>query len=224
VIPPEGHPVLVPSEVSKAGPYLVVHEENFCRMGISSNVYIATLDGRHYLFDTSGDPELMRYLEHLAITNDSLGAVFLTHGHYDHVRGLISLPEGRVPVFLAGADLTLAEECIGNRKVQDIAAGEPILRRLGLETLSTPGHTPGSVCFYSRQGRLLISGDTAFTEGYFGRTDLAGGDDVQMLKSLSRLSKLEVDALLPGHGTPLLENAHESLAAAYENARCFFRA
>lgn len=216
--------MFVPSETSRAGDYLVIHEENFCRVGISSNVYVANLGARHYLFDASGDPELMRYLQHLGITEDSLGAVFLTHGHYDHVRGLLSLPKGGIPVFLAGADLALARECIGGMEVQDMEAGEDLLKRLGLEVLRTPGHTPGSVCFYSRKNRLLLSGDTAFSEGCFGRTDLAGGSERQMLGSLRSLSKLEVDALLPGHGMPLLENAHESLAAAFENARYLLRA
>lgn len=220
---PEDHD-FKPSEVSKAGDYLVIHEDNFCRMGISSNVYVASLDGRHYLFDASGDPELMRYLKHLGITKGSVGAVFLTHGHYDHVRGLLSLPEPGTPVFLAGADRKLAEECIGKMELQEMAEGEEILKHLGLEVLRTPGHTPGSVCFYSRRKRLLISGDTVFSEGYFGRTDLAGGDDRQMVESLTRLSELETDALLPGHGTPILENARGSVAAALENARCFFRA
>jgi metal-dependent hydrolase (beta-lactamase superfamily II) len=92
VIPPEDSSEFVPSEISRAGGYLVIHEENFCRMGISSNVYIANRDGKHYLFDASGDPELISYLSPLGITKESLGAVFLTHGHYDHVRGLLSLP------------------------------------------------------------------------------------------------------------------------------------
>jgi glyoxylase-like metal-dependent hydrolase (beta-lactamase superfamily II) len=223
VIPPEG-PDLIPSEVSKAGDYLVIHEDSFCRVGISSNVYVASLDGKHYLFDASGDPELMRYLKHLGITKGSVGAVFLTHGHYDHVRGLLSLSAPGTPVFLAGADRMLAEECIGKMGLQEMAEGGEILNRLGLQVLRTPGHTPGSVCFYSREKRLLISGDTVFSEGYFGRTDLAGGNGRQMVESLESLSKLEADALLPGHGVPLLENAHGSVAAALDNARYFFRA
>jgi hydroxyacylglutathione hydrolase len=223
VIPPEDSSEFVPSEISRAGGYLVIHEENFCRMGISSNVYIANRDGKHYLFDVSGDPELMHYLSPLGITKESLGAVFLTHGHYDHVRGLLSLPKGGIPVFLDEADHALAEECVGKVGIQGLGAGEELLKRLGLEVVKTPGHTPGSVCFYSKQDRLLISGDTVFSEGCFGRTDLAGGNNGQMLESLGKLSKLEAEALLPGHGTPLLKKAYESVAAALENATCIFR-
>lgn len=222
MIPPEDSE-FVPSDISRAGEYLVIHEDNFSRMGISSNVYVANRDGKHYLFDASGDPELMSYLRPLGITKESLGAVFLTHGHYDHVRGLLSLPKVGIPVFLAGADQALAEECVGRIGIQDMGTGEEILRRLSLEVLKTPGHTAGSVCFYSKQERLLISGDTVFSEGFFGRTDLAGGDNGKMLESLGSLSKLEVEALLPGHGTPLLKKAYVSVAAALENATCLLR-
>ena len=104
-----------------------------------------------------------------------------------------------------------------------MGTGEEILRRLSLDVLKTPGHTPGSVCFYSKRERLLISGDTVFSEGFFGRTDLAGGDNGEMLESLGSLSKLEVEALLPGHGTPLLKKAYVSVAAALENAKCLLR-
>lgn len=210
-------------ETSMAGPFLVVHEDNFCRMGLSSNVYVACMGGKHYIFDASGDPELLPCLAPVGVTSGSLGAVFLTHGHYDHVRGLMSLPKGGVPVYLEGADWALAEECVGKIDLREMEAGEKTLSRLGLEVIKTPGHTPGSVCFYSRQGRLLISGDTVFSEGCFGRTDLPGGDDGKMLESLRSLSRLEVEALLPGHGGPILENAHGSVAAALENARYLLR-
>ncbi len=214
----------VPSEISRAGKYLVIHDENFCRVGISSNVYVATLGGRYYLFDASGDPDLMRYLRHLGVRKESLGAIFLTHGHYDHVRGLLSLPGGGVPVYLDRADRELAEECLGRMEILDMEEGKEALAGLGLEALRTPGHTAGSVCFYSREERLLISGDTVFSSGLFGRTDTAGGDSGQMLESLRRLSGLDAEALLPGHGMPLLRGGRQSVAAALENATYLLRA
>lgn len=210
----------VPSEISRAGGYLVIQEGTFSRVGISSNVYVANQGGRHYLFDTSGDPGLMRYLHHLGIVEESLAGVFLTHGHYDHVRGLLSIPDGCAPIFLAGADRALAEECVGKRGFLGMEAGEATLALLGLEVVRTPGHTPGSVCLYSRRDRLLISGDTVFSEGFFGRTDLPGGSNTQMIQSLTMLSEMEVESLLPGHGKPLLKGASKAVAAALENALC----
>jgi glyoxylase-like metal-dependent hydrolase (beta-lactamase superfamily II) len=223
-MPPEDFQAeFIPSEISRAGSYLVIHEGNFSRVGISSNVYIANHDDKHYLFDSSGDPELMKYLLPLGIVKESLSAVFLTHGHYDHVRGIFSIPEGCTPIFLSEADRGLAENCLGKRELLDVDTGKGILALLGLEIVKTPGHTPGSVCFYSKENRLLISGDTVFSEGFFGRTDLPGGSNGQMMESLSMLSHMEIDAMLPGHGQPILKKASKSVAAALENARIILR-
>jgi glyoxylase-like metal-dependent hydrolase (beta-lactamase superfamily II) len=70
---------------------------------------------------------------------------------------------------------------------------------IGIELIHTPGHTPGSQCFFVDR-RFLVSGDTLFLEGC-GRTDLPGGDPAQLYESLTqRLAKVPDDALLfPGH-------------------------
>ena len=66
-----------------------------------------------------------------------------------------------------------------------------------VEVLETPGHTPGSVTL--RAGDVLFTGDTLFA-GSMGRTDLPGGDEGQIMKSLRRLGRLEGDyRVLPGH-------------------------
>ena len=71
---------------------------------------------------------------------------------------------------------------------------------IDLEVLHTPGHTEGSVCLLATGERLLFSGDTLFA-GSWGRTDLPGGSDDQMVASLARLSALPTDLkVLPGHG------------------------
>ncbi|MBI2761865.1 MAG: MBL fold metallo-hydrolase [Chloroflexi bacterium] len=70
--------------------------------------------------------------------------------------------------------------------------------RLRLQVLHTPGHTPGSVCFYTEG--LLFSGDTLFL-GSVGRTDLPGGSHQQLMSSIvDRLLMLPDDTIvLPGH-------------------------
>jgi glyoxylase-like metal-dependent hydrolase (beta-lactamase superfamily II) len=68
-----------------------------------------------------------------------------------------------------------------------------------IELIHTPGHTPGSQCFFVDR-RYLVSGDTLFLEGC-GRTDLPGGDPAQLYDSLTqKLAKVPDDAILfPGH-------------------------
>src|SRR6188472_97605 len=83
----------------------------------------------------------------------------------------------------------------------DLAEGSRI--RFGgitLEVLHTPGHTEGSVCLLAAGERLLFTGDALFA-GSFGRFDLIGGSEEQMVDSLSRLSTMADDLrVLPGHG------------------------
>jgi glyoxylase-like metal-dependent hydrolase (beta-lactamase superfamily II) len=69
---------------------------------------------------------------------------------------------------------------------------------IDIELIHTPGHTPGSQCFYVAD--RLVSGDTLFLEGC-GRTDLPGSDPSAMYDSLTRrLAALPDDTvLLPGH-------------------------
>lgn len=68
--------------------------------------------------------------------------------------------------------------------------------------IATPGHSKGSVCIYSEKNRTLISGDTMFFQSY-GRTDLHGGDEITLWKSLKKLkAQIPSNTLVyPGHDT-----------------------
>jgi len=67
-----------------------------------------------------------------------------------------------------------------------------------IEIIHSPGHSPESVCFYLRKEKVLICGDVIFNQNT-GRVDLPGGDADQLKQSIERLSKLDVEYLLPGH-------------------------
>lgn len=76
--------------------------------------------------------------------------------------------------------------------------------KLGTDTfqiLLTPGHSPGSICFYNYKQQLLIGGDVLFRES-IGRTDLPGGDHETLLNSIrQKLFTLPDDVVVyPGHG------------------------
>jgi glyoxylase-like metal-dependent hydrolase (beta-lactamase superfamily II) len=66
--------------------------------------------------------------------------------------------------------------------------------------LHLPGHTPGSIAFWDRDAKILFSGDTLF-RGDYGRTDLPGGSEAQIVASLRRLFGMDPDIrVCPGHG------------------------
>ena len=68
------------------------------------------------------------------------------------------------------------------------------------KVLLTPGHTPGSICLYNKKENVLISGDTLFEDGW-GRTDMYGGNEPQLMKSLRELrDKIPAGTkVYPGH-------------------------
>ncbi|RLC61128.1 MAG: hypothetical protein DRI01_09005 [Chloroflexi bacterium] len=67
-----------------------------------------------------------------------------------------------------------------------------------LELIPSPGHSPDSICFYSREDKILVCGDVIFA-GNIGRADLPGGNAGELKHSIEGLSQLEINYLLPGH-------------------------
>lgn len=69
-----------------------------------------------------------------------------------------------------------------------------------LKVIATPGHSKGSLCFYSEKENVLFSGDTLFKTS-IGRTDLEGGCMTEILQSLHKLMELPPETdVLSGHG------------------------
>ena len=143
--------------------------------------------------------------------------VLHTHAHVDHVGGTAELQRAcGGTTWLHKGDQWLAE----NLATQCAMIGLPVpetpsidrwleegtrvdFAGAALETLHTPGHTPGSCCFVlAAHGRqLLFAGDTLFA-GSIGRTDLWGGDTAQIMASLrGKLLALNDDTeVVAGHG------------------------
>jgi hydroxyacylglutathione hydrolase len=68
-----------------------------------------------------------------------------------------------------------------------------------LDVLETPGHSLGSLCLYEKTEKVLFSGDTVFPDGNIGRTDMYGGDTSELVRSIERLTGLDVKTMYPGH-------------------------
>jgi glyoxylase-like metal-dependent hydrolase (beta-lactamase superfamily II) len=85
-----------------------------------------------------------------------------------------------------------AEHLVGHDSGDIVRVGD-----IEINLVHTPGHTPGSQCFFVDD--RLVAGDTLFLEGC-GRTDLPGSDPVQMARSLRRLAEVPDSTILfPGH-------------------------
>ncbi len=174
-----------------------------------------------YIIDPGGDGHWVR--ERLSTLGLTPVAILITHAHIDHVVAAKELSEEYdIPVRLHSEDnglyamMDLQSRLLGLPRVATTALGSPLKDRemledlqTPLEVLHTPGHSPGSVCFFlNTETPLLLAGDTLFA-GSIGRTDLWGGSYDTIMNSIhSRLLKLpEHTHVITGHGedTTLLQ-------------------
>jgi glyoxylase-like metal-dependent hydrolase (beta-lactamase superfamily II) len=91
------------------------------------------------------------------------------------------------------------------------------------EVLITPGHSPGSVCLYMPDSKVLVSGDVVFP-GSIGRMDFVGGSTRQMKESIDRLSRLDIEYILSGHSSmsgPLV-SGKDNVVRNFQMVRMFF--
>lgn len=146
----------------------------------------------------------------LARLAGGIKAILLTHGHFDHMLAAEELQKRTgVPVYVHPLDAPMLSDAslsAYNPEVSNLPQPGHIAYTaypeslFGFRVLHTPGHTPGSVCLYREEEKVLFSGDTLFRAG-FGRTDLAGGSMHQLLSSLRTLLALPRDVrVYPGHG------------------------
>jgi glyoxylase-like metal-dependent hydrolase (beta-lactamase superfamily II) len=127
----------------------------------------------------------------------------VTHRHFDHTYGLEPLLEKvSVPIVIHQAEIPHLTGDLPRSAFQPIAGDEVIeIGKLPIRCLSTPGHTPGCVCFHCDVGTgSVFTGDTLFVNAC-GRCDFEGGDPRQMYNSLNGvLGALPAQtAVYPGH-------------------------
>ncbi len=168
--------------------------------------------GEAVLIDPGGESrEILDFIEKKGLL---LKALLATHGHPDHVLGVDFFRQIlNVPFFMHQVDyeffkrpeniLIFKSWGFPENPEVDKTFKEGDIIKFGEEELiiiHTPGHSPGSACFYSEKGQVVFTGDTLFIGGV-GRTDLPGGDHNLLLKSLKEkiLPLPEETVIFPGH-------------------------
>jgi glyoxylase-like metal-dependent hydrolase (beta-lactamase superfamily II) len=166
------------------------------------------------LIDTGLDACLKGVLDNIkrdGFDTDKIELIITTHSHPDHFDGIRSFMQNDIRLALhPEEDKFLKETGMGfynmfglqlpeYRVDLSLQEGEFKLKNTVFEIYHTPGHSPGSISIYWPEKKALIVGDVIFQAGV-GRTDFPGGDGNLLKQSIEKLSKLDVEYLLPGHG------------------------
>lgn len=145
----------------------------------------------------------------------NLKGIILTHYHYDHIGAAEELKKKySSPIYIHKKEVDGLKDSgmngSKNKTRKDIAIvpdktlsdGDLInVSNISLQVVHTPGHTPGGICLKVKGRNIVFTGDTIFSDD-IGRTDLAGGDEDMLKKTIiNKVSKWPDDVVIyPGHG------------------------
>ncbi len=186
----------------------------FVTAPLDTNTYLLQGDGECWVVDPAMGLE--RLLSAIGRGGVSPSRILLTHGHGDHIAGVMELkiafPAVSVCCPIGDADmLTDPHKNLSADFGLEIVAppadcflrpGDTIaMGQWSWQVLDTSGHTQGGVSYYCPRTGVVLTGDALFAGG-IGRTDIPGGDEPRLLDNISRnlLALPDSTRVLPGHG------------------------
>lgn len=179
---------------------------------LETNCYLVHNGEQAIVVDPGGAPNPVVGLllkEKLELTH-----ILLTHLHFDHTYGASALKKiTDAPIYASEEDRPLLRSSYGRGGMWGLPEveafnfeGLPVGQEISLlgtscKVLPTPGHTPGGVCFYFSEHRVVFTGDALFKRS-IGRTDFPGGNLEQLLSGIeTQLFTLPGETIAyPGHG------------------------
>ncbi|MEM2892553.1 MAG: MBL fold metallo-hydrolase [Candidatus Bathyarchaeia archaeon] len=210
-----------------------------------ANVYLIINGDELTLVDTGmpwNTENILRYVNRIGRTPSDICKILLTHHHIDHVGCAGKLRErtgGEIAIhkddasFVEGRETPPAPKGTAGlifRVLSPLLRFKPIRPDLileegeeveGLRVIHTPGHTPGSISLYEPVRKVLFVGDALrFIGGRLKGPPQSFTQDMGLaLRSIEKISNLEFDIMLSGHGDPLRPEANEKIRKFYSSVR-----
>ncbi len=173
---------------------------------IDAGKYVLVDPGHRHLFE-----HVERGLAAVQLSPREIDVILATHGHPDHIEAVLGFDRRRTRMGISQTEHAFIAELAGGYMqvpMPDffLQEGELTIGRESFQVIETPGHSPGSICFYWPRAKALLAGDLVFPQG-IGRTDLPGGAPQRLKESILKVRELDVEYLLSGHGDVLAGKA-----------------
>jgi glyoxylase-like metal-dependent hydrolase (beta-lactamase superfamily II) len=202
--------------------------------GVNCNVYLVENGDKLTLIDTGlprSDKKILKTIEALGHKPEDVTTIIITHFHIDHVGGLKKMKaqtNAKVAVHEADSDFVAGTKSPPKPKnlmlkalttIVKSAPVEPDLRLkdgdkiAGLLVIHTPGHSDGSISLLDEKRKVMFVGDAVrFLDGKLqGPPERFTLDMTKAKDSIKKLSDLEFDVMVAGHGQTLMPEASKKL-------------
>ena len=199
-----------------------------------SNVYLVINGNELMVIDTgtSGNAKkIVEYIQKIGHQPSEVSTIILTHYHMDHagsVKDLKDLTNAKVAAHVEDADFVAGKKPYPKpknlffRAVSSFIKPSPVEVDISLKegdkignltVFSVPGHTPGSIVLLDAQRKALFAGDTLRFDGskVTGAPKQFTWDADREQESIKKISLLDFDIMLPGHGEVLRANASNAV-------------
>ncbi|MCX8168789.1 MAG: MBL fold metallo-hydrolase [Candidatus Methanomethylicia archaeon] len=192
--------------------------------GLSSNIYLIEGVNEIGMIDVGYGPphsNIFEVLNVFKINVKEITKILITHRHKDHTRELKKIlnenDNAKIYIHRNDRDIVIDSLGIDKNRVSTLYGNEEIkINDAKIKVIYTPGHTSGSLCF--KYEDTLFTGDLVFSDGLYGRTDLPSGNHRELVESLKKVLKLDIEYMLPGHGGIVLKDAKLHIKLALKSA------
>jgi glyoxylase-like metal-dependent hydrolase (beta-lactamase superfamily II) len=206
--------------------------------GVNGNVYLVVNEGKLILIDTGmprSSDKILKYIHKMGRTPSDVSQIVLTHSHIDHVGSAYKLKKAtnaKIAVHEEDADFVAGKKPAPKPKNILLSALSSVFKPTPVEpdvrlkendragnliVVHTPGHTIGSISLLDPARKVLFVGDAiTFRNGKLaGPTGQFTQDAIKAKQSIQKISMLDFDVMLSGHGDPLRPEAANKVKTFY---------